>query len=209
MKSDLTCTRQEGVHLSDAGVATDLLQVPAEEHFLCQSHAGVQGQDVAFIQRNIPNVEVGDIPKEGLGEIPSEGILILAQNEYPVPKNVPGGVWARARVPPAPVHVDGPAAAAAAPRDADVMPPPVVAEGGLVGEVLPVDDEGQEDTSLDVQLAPKLELVGEDGRSVGEDGGHLIPVPVPLDAETDADGGQVRQRHVDTGEGLAGPHGEG
>lgn len=72
-----------------------------------------------------------------------------------------------------------------------------------------MDDESQEDTSVDVQLAPKLELVGEDGRSVGEDGGHLIPVWVPLDAKTNADGRQVRQRHVDTSEGLVGLHGEG
>lgn len=190
-------------------MATNVLEVPAEERFLCQSHAGVQGQDVPYVQRNIPNVEVGDIPKKRLGEIPSKGILILAQNEYPLPKNVPGRVRTRAGVPPVPVHVDGPAAAAAAPRDADVMPPSVVTEGGLVGEVLPMDDESQEDASLDVQLAPKLELVGEDGRSVGEDGGHLVPVGVPLDAKTNADGRQVRQRHVDTGEGLVGVHGEG
>lgn len=53
-------------------MATNVLEVPAEEHFLCQRHAGVQGQDVAFIQRNIPNVKVGDIPKKRLGEIPSK-----------------------------------------------------------------------------------------------------------------------------------------
>lgn len=162
-----------------------------------------------FIQRNIPNMKVGEISKERLGEIPSKGILILAQNEYPTPRNVPGSVWTRVSVPPVPVHVDGPVPAAGAPRDTDVMPSSIVTEGRLVGKMLPVDDERQEHASLVVQLASELELIGKDGRSVGEDGGHLIPVWVPLDTETNADGRQVRERHVETSKGLVRLHGEG
>lgn len=193
----------------DACVATNVVKVPAEEHFLRQGLAGVQGTDVSFIQRCVPNIEVGDIPKKRLGEIPSERILILTQNEYPLPKNIPGRVRPGARILPVPVHVDGPAAAAVVPRDADVMPRSIVSERGLVGEVLAMDDQSQEDASVAVQLASELELIGKDRCCVGEDGGHLRAVWVPLDTKTNADGRQVRKRHVDASKGLMAFHGEG
>lgn len=176
----------------DVRVAADVLQVPAEEDVLFQRLAGVQRANVPLIQRRRPDRQVGDVARERLGEVPPKRVLVLAQDEDPVPKEVPGRVCARAGVLHVAVHVDGPGAVAAAPRDADVVPGAVVSEGGLVGEVLPVDDESQEDACVHVPLAPQLELVGEDRRSVGEDGGHLRAVGVPLHAETNADGRQVR-----------------
>lgn len=208
-KCVLTWTEQEGLHLLDAWVAAHVLKVPAEEALVLQRTAGVQGQDVSSVQRRVPHIQVGDVPKKRLSEIPPKRVLILPQNEYPVPGKVPGHVCTGAHVLPVPVHIDGPAAAAAAPGDADVMPHPVVGEADFIGKVLPVDDQSQEDASLDVQLASELELVGKDRSSVGEDGGHLCPVWVPLDTETDADGGQVREGHVEASKGLMGVHGEG
>lgn len=209
VKCDLTWTKQKGLHLLDAWVAANVLKVPAEEALVHQRLAGVQGADVSSVQRRVPHIQVGDVPIKRLGEIPPERVLILPQNEYPVPGKVAGRVCAGARVPPVPVHVDGPAAAATVPGDADVMPRPIVREGGLVGQVLPVDDQSQEDASLDVQLAPELEFIGKDTSSVREDGGHLRPVWLPLDTETDADGRQVREGHVEASKGLMGIDGEG
>jgi len=185
-------------------VCAEVGGAPAEEQLPGRGQAGVEGADVPRLQRRPPHVEVGDIPKKRLREVPSERVLVLTQDEDPVPVDAPGGVGAGARVPSVPVHVDGPEAAAPPPRDAHVVPRPVVGEGRLVGEVLPVDDERQQDAALQVHLAPQLELVGEDGRGVGEDGGHLGPRRVPLDADAHADGRQRREGHVDAGEALEG-----
>lgn len=153
MKCDLTWTKQKGLQLLDAWVVTNVGKVPAEEYLLRQRLAGVQGTNVSLIQRRAPNIEIGDIPKKRLGEIPPKWILILTQNEYPVPKDIPGRVCTGASVLPVPVHIDGPVAAAATPRDTDVMPRSIVSERGLVGEVLSMDDKSQEDMSVAVQLA--------------------------------------------------------
>lgn len=117
--------------------------------------------------------------------------------------DIPGSVCARTCVLLVPVHVDSPVTTAAAPCDADVMPRSIIGEGRLVRQVLPTDDERQKDAFPHVHLAPQLELVGEDGCSVGEDGGHLIPLCVPLHSNTHTDGRQCSEGHVDTGEALA------
>lgn len=63
------------------------------------------------------------------------------------------------------------------------MPSSIIWEGRFVRKVLPVDDERQQDSSLHVQLAPQLELIGKDGRSIREDGRYFVPFWVPLDTD--------------------------
>lgn len=203
-ESSLTWTNSQRLDLSDCRVTADVIEVPAEKHLLRDGSASVEGDDVSVLQVHIPHMQIGHVPRERLREVPAERILVLSQNENSVPEDLPRSASAGARVPPLAVHVDIPVAVAAIPRDANVMPSAIVWEGGLVWEVLPVDDERQQDSSLDVQLAPQLELIGENRCGVGEDGGHLAPLRVPLDTDAHAEERQVREGHVDASKGLMG-----
>lgn len=185
-------------------MAAEAVQVPAEDGVLGLGGAGTEAADLPRFQRRVPKIEIGDISNKGLRKIPSERVLVLTQDEYPISVDILGGVCVRARVLPVPVHVDGPAAVAAVPRDADVVPRSVVGKRRLIGQMLPVDDERQQDPPLHVHLSPQLELIGEDRRGVGEDGGHLVPPGVPLDSNTNTDGRQVREGHVDPSKALWG-----
>lgn len=147
-------------------------------------------------------MQIRDVSKERLSEVPSERILILTKNQNPIPKDLPRGFRARGRVSSLAVHIDIPVAVAAVPRDTNVMPSSVVWEGSFVRKVLPMDDERQQDSSLDVQLASELELIGENWCSVGEDGGNLVPLRVPLDTDAHAEERQVREGHIDASKGL-------
>ena len=204
-----TWTKQHCLHLSDHGVHGDVIDAPAE-HLIPggQRGAGVEGAELPPLQARAPHLQVRHIPKEGLGEVASEGVLVLAQDEDAPPMDVPGRVSPCPGVPRLPVHVDGPAAVAPPPRHAQVVPEAVIGQGGLVGPVLAVDDEGQEDAALAVHLSTELELVGEDGRGIGEDGGHLVPGGVPLDAHTHGHRRQRREGGVDPDKTLTGGSGE-
>ena len=203
-----TWTKQHRLHLPDHRVHGDVIDAPAE-HLVPggQRGAGTEGAELPPLQARAPHVQVRHVPKEGLGEVPPEGVLVLAQDEDALPVDVPGRVGPLPGVPRLPVHVDGPAPVAPPPRHAQVVPEAVVGEGGLVGPVLAVDDQSQQDATLAVPLAAQLELVGEDGSGVGEDGGHLVPGGVPLDAHAHAHRRQRGEGGVDPDEAL--PRGSG
>lgn len=152
-KCDLTWTKQKCKNLFNFWMGAYVVSVPTEEHFLCQWDTCIMGKDMPFFKRNIPNIQVSDISKKGLCEIPSKRILILSQNEYPLPKNIPGNVHAQAHIFPFSIYIDSPVAIAVLPCNTDVMPSSIVGERCLVRLVPSMDDECQKDASLQVHLA--------------------------------------------------------
>ena len=182
---------------------SDVVDAPAKHLVLGgQRWAGVEGAELPPLQGHAPHIQVRHVPHEGLSKVPPEGVLVLAQDEDALPVDIPGCVGPRTRVPQLAVHVDGPPPVAPPPRHTQVAPAAVVGEGGLVGPVLAVDDERQDDAALPVHLAAQLELVDEHGGGIGEDGGHLVPGGVPLDARTHAHRRQRGEGRVDSDETL-------
>lgn len=204
LSANLTWTKKHGLQLFDDWMAAYTVSAPAEENLLGQRRTGVEGTELPRLQRDIPNIQVGDISNKGLREIPSKGILVLTQDEYPVPVDIPWSVQPRPHVFPLPIHIDSPVAIAPAPGNTQVMPCSVIGKGGLIWLVFPVDDECQENTPLHVHLATELEFISEHGCSIGEDGGHLVPLRVPLNANTHTHGRHGREGHVDTSKALTG-----
>lgn len=129
-------------------------KVPTEKRFLGYGWTCIDSEDMPFFQRNIPNIQVSDISKKWLCEIPSKWILVLTQNEYAISIYISGSICAWAHVLPVPIHIDFPVATTSAPCDTDMMPSSIIGEKCLVWQMLPMDDEGQEDASLHVHLAP-------------------------------------------------------
>lgn len=144
-------------------------EVPAEKFFLYCGRTQIQGTDMPCFQRNVPYIQVSDVPKKWFCEISPKGVLVLTQDKNTITVYIPVHVCTRARVFPVSVHIDSPVIAHPTPCDTDVMPCTIICKGGLVWKVFSVDYEGQVDTALRVHSASQLELIGQYRCSVGED----------------------------------------
>lgn len=193
---ELTWTNQTGLNLLHCRVAANVVEAPFEKPFLGQSWTRVQGPNVSWFQGHVPHIQVSDISKKRFCEIPTKRVLILTEDQNPIPMDISVCVRPWALVFNLSIHIDGPVVATPTPCDTDLMPRSIIWEGGLIRQVLSMDDERQEDAALNVQLAPQLKLIGKDRCSVREDGRHFIPVLVPLYSDTHANGWQGREGYV-------------